>query len=141
MTGPARNSRELPRPIPQDEAECANCGVRLRRKWQDDGLDFIWVDAAGKFIGGDPPDGFANGYEWLEWLKHNDIGRYSVAAKALDLGTLWPWEHRHVADLPSPYPGKVPFCCGWPMQLVRNGWRCRYRHRDTAVPGTRPTWT
>lgn len=135
MTSSARNSRELPVPISQDESTCETCGCELVRRWTEDGRDYVWIDRDGKYIGGRPPEGFANGYEWLDWLRHNDIARYSIISKSIDMGWLWPWEHRHTHVDFDPYPGEVPECCDWPMQLVRDGWLCRVDHRDTVVPG------
>ncbi|WP_137726196.1 hypothetical protein [Prescottella subtropica] len=69
--------------------------------------------------------------DYLTHLLDGDrIVEYSdfSARSALGAGIL-PWEHWHTPQPGPPLnlPGGVPECCGTPMQLVRDGWRCRER--------------
>lgn len=117
----------------RDTTVCRRCGVSLQRVWSSDGRDFDWLDDQGSIIGGQPPDGFTSGCEWLAKIAAGvrlgtatmqEIRDYTRAKAVTDLGGLWPWEHRH-DPVECPYGGTVPQHCAMPMQLTPHGWHCR----------------
>jgi len=96
-------------------------------------VDWQWVDADGRASVDLRPDKLRDDPAgWWDALAAHDIHTYSVLLCAETLGW-WHWWHHHMPDpAAKPAPGSRaadgvvgPACCGWPMQLVPAGWRCR----------------
>lgn len=117
---------------------CVTCGTCLYRQWTPSGRDWHWRDDRDRTIGGDPPDGYTDGYAWLNHiadLMHRGAAptrlanAYSVTLCTISGGGLWPWEHAHQPAPQPPYDGPTPEDhCGWPMRLTRDAWACRECH-------------
>lgn len=126
-----------------NETACIDCGVALYRHWNTRGTESEWLDAGNDRCGGTGgPDGVTNVYDYLDWLRENDIARYSAFSARVSLGAqILPWQHWHHPAPVSPVFGRgeeLPWCCGMPAHLVRDGWNCRESGRrlsDTAAGG------
>ncbi|WP_420879011.1 hypothetical protein [Rhodococcus sp. (in: high G+C Gram-positive bacteria)] len=124
------------RPLPAVEAHtgstCLVCDSPMICRWDGPGIDFTWVDEQGRRAGGESPiPGVTTVGDYLTHLLNEDrIAEYSDFSARAALGSgILPWQHWH-RPRPRPrleLPGGVPECCGMPMQLVRDGWRCRQR--------------
>lgn len=119
-----------------DETTCTVCTARLERHWNSAGTDFTWLDDSGRRCAGEGgPDGVDSAEDYLDWLRIHDISGYSAFLAHVTLGTgILPWQHWH---RPAPVAvlyergESLPWCCGEPAQLIRDGWLCREdpRHR------------
>lgn len=112
---------------------CEDCGMDMVRHWNLSGTDFVWLDTDGRSVGGTSPiPGVTTISELLVYLlKHDRIALYSDLSARFPSGLgVLPWEHRHRPAPTSPHipAAIVPECCVMPMQLVRDGWRCRIAH-------------
>ncbi len=139
MTVPeCRPDRPLPLVHASTDTQCSVCETRLVRQWNAAGVDYSWVDENGCRAGGTSPiPEVVTPGEYLTYLQRQGrMGEYSNFAARWALGSgLLPWEHWHASiHKPSPVaPGEVPACCSMPMQMVRDGWRCRVRHTIFSV--------
>jgi hypothetical protein len=70
------------------------------------------------------------GRTWLYWARARE---YSSLSVRVSTGT---WHVHQPAHLPPPYPGIVPYHCGWPAQLRPSGWTCRQCSEPVELPGT-----
>lgn len=116
-------------PRVDSDCPCIVCGEMLYRHWSTAGDDFRWIDAKERAVGGDPPEGFADGYTWLAWLSEQTdtvrFGTYVGVTVIKSEGGLFPWEHLHDPGSESEFRGELPWCCEQPMQAARDGWLCR----------------
>jgi hypothetical protein len=113
--------------VPADRAyRCRDCGAPLTRVWREDGLDFTYVGPDGSMFVDRHPPGYAEDPKgWWDRLAKHNPARYSLLRSYTSMNPLYFW-HAHRPELQGPArPGGVPFCHGWPMQAVRDGWRCR----------------
>ncbi len=122
-----------------DETTCTVCTVRLVRRWNAAGTDFTWLDDSERGSGGQGgPAGVDNIEDYLDWLRDHDMRGYSAFLAQVTLGAgLLPWQHWHrPMDVPVVYaPDEVlPWCCGEPAQLIRDGWICRENHEHRPLP-------
>ena len=132
---------------PRDTTTCTVCGMRLVRHWTSDGMDFTWLDEDGDRVAGEGgPDGIDCIEDYLDWLRENDIRRYSAFLAQVTLGAgLLPWQHWHrpapVIETGAVHPA-LPWCCGEPARRIRDdGYICREnpQHRPHAAVPTVPT--
>lgn len=138
------------RPLPADDipmrTTCTKCAAVLVRHWTAAGTDFSWFDTDGSWWGGKSGiDGVDTMSDWLDWLLRKSdatgdvryMNAYSVGVARFRLGMfVLPWQHLH-QPAPERYADAlltVPWCCGQPMQSVRDGWRCRTNKTIFTVP-------
>jgi hypothetical protein len=129
---PCHPDSALTEPRLCDTRGCVRCDATLVFTWHPDGLDGWWVDLDGSISGGEVPGGFEDGWALMDHLSRpgapgRDLSAYSSLLANRHSMAAWPWEHRHQpkeCDHGCP-PVTVPECHGWPMQAVRDGWRCR----------------
>lgn len=118
---------------------CALCGVPLQEKAHELLDEFVWVDAAGSFVGRDTdllPVG--NPYERLNALVDRsrdargrvramplqDAQEYATLLTRMDVNGAHHAHYVTAALLPC-YRGDVPRCCDRPAWLRPSGWHCR----------------
>lgn len=120
------------------ETICEQCRCPMFRQWNAAGTESTWLDAETSSVGGQGgPAGINTVYDYLNWLRDNDIAEYSSFSVKVVLGAaILPWQHWH---RPVPVsvrlaPGQtVPQCCGQPALLQRDRWVCREVPKATSL--------
>lgn len=140
MTTGAHPTRVDQLAVPEfvNETACAQCRCPMFRHWNAAGTESTWLDADGRRAGGqDGPAGIDTVYDYLNWLRDNNIAEYASFSVKVSLGaTILPWQHWH---RPIPVsvrftPGQtVPQCCGHPALLQRDRWVCRQVPKATSL--------
>jgi hypothetical protein len=121
-----------------NETTCELCQCRMFRHWNAAGTESSWLDGAGGRVGGQGgPAEIDTVYEYLNWLRENNIAEYSSFSVKVTLGAaILPWQHWH---RPIPVSVRftacqtVPQCCGQPALLQRDRWVCRQVPKATSL--------
>lgn len=105
-----------------------DCGDPLTFNYTADGLDHYWTGPDGQVVVSlAPAEWHRDPKGFFDRLIEHNPAAYSRISAAYNLGH-WPPRHAHrpvsCAHLPHD-AAAPPECHDWPMQRVRDGWRCR----------------